>query len=224
MVVAPMARMKSLAPVSLLFAALMAIATFVAGCLPAAAQWVEDAPFDPEEWLGVGLLLPMPEDAIVAGSPLLPGMLDGLDAEQLRYLRNTVFARHGFDFGDQDLAEYFASRSWDYKADPEYSEARLTLVDQQNLEVLMKAEGDWEAAGRQAGVVVMQQTAEISKAVGYLEILDSYITDKVAVANGTAPEGFDLPSLDFYKETLVTSPLTAPAKEEIKADATAADR
>ncbi len=211
-------RMKNLIPVSSFSSALLLVIVVTCpimdGCLPAAAQWVDNAPADVPQWVEVGPLLPPtpplePEVVIVSGTPLLPGMLDGLDDEQLRYLRTTVFARHGMGFGDAHLTEYFEGRTaWTYKVREEYAESDLTLTDQQNLEVIMKAEGDWDAAGQQARVVVMQQTEDISKAAGSIEILDAYLTDKEAVANGTAPEGFEMPALDYYKEVGVKHPLT----------------
>ena len=54
-----------------------------------------------------------------------PGMLDGLFTEDLRRLRNEVYARHGRTFKDADLREYFTSFPW-YKPDPAFNEASLS--------------------------------------------------------------------------------------------------
>ena len=178
-------------------------------CAPADAQWVGPVP----ESADVAEPERGPEATVLGGDPLLPGDLEGIDDEQLRYLRNTIFARHGCDFGNKTLAEYFGAKPW-YAIDLEYTKERLTLVDQQNIQVLLKAEGDWEAARTQGQVVVIQQSDEASETAGGLEVLDAYLTDKEAVANGTAPEGFELPALDFYKETGVKKPLTQVPQDD----------
>lgn len=38
--------------------------------------------------------------------------LEGLSKEQLRLARNEIYARHGMIFGAQDLATYFATKTW----------------------------------------------------------------------------------------------------------------
>jgi hypothetical protein len=193
---------------------------FQVSCIPAEAQWVGPVPESADEGedrveeVPVMLLMDEPEPVvspeatILAGELLLEPDLAGIDDEELRYLRNTVFARHGYDFGNKLLAEHFGAKSW-YAMDPEYTPERLTLVDQENIQILLKAEGDWEAAHTQGQVVMVQQSHEASKSAGSLEILDAYLTDKAAVADGTAPEGFELPALDYYKEVGVKHPLTA---------------
>lgn len=70
---------------------------------------------------------------------LNPQQLTLLTAKQLRLLRNTVYARHGRTFDSKDLKDYFSIRSW-YRADPAYTDARLTPVDKRNLELLQQAE------------------------------------------------------------------------------------
>lgn len=198
-------------------------------CTPVEAQWVGPVPEsadEGEEWAEEGpvmLLMDAPEEeslettdpetTLLAGGLLLETDLAGIDDEQLRYLRNTIFARHGYDFGNKLLAEYFAAKPW-YAVDLEYTPERLTLVDQQNIQLLLKVEGDWEAAHTQGQVVMIRQSHEASKSAGSLEILDAYLTDKAAVANGTAPEGFELPALDYYKETGVKHPLTTTPQDE----------
>jgi hypothetical protein len=70
---------------------------------------------------------------------LPPPALALLSANQLRILRNAVYARHGRPFDSKDLKDYFTARSW-YRADSTYTDERLTPVDKRNLEILQKAE------------------------------------------------------------------------------------
>jgi hypothetical protein len=70
---------------------------------------------------------------------LNPQALVLLSAKQLRLLRNAVYARHGRVFDSKELKEYFSGYQW-YRADPAYTETRLTPVDKRNLEILQQAE------------------------------------------------------------------------------------
>jgi hypothetical protein len=70
---------------------------------------------------------------------LNPQALTLLSARQLRLLRNAVYARYGRPFDAKDLKDFFSVRSW-YRADPAYTDARLTPVDKRNLELIQQAE------------------------------------------------------------------------------------
>ncbi len=58
--------------------------------------------------------------------------------------------------------------------------------------------------------MIQAEVHEMVDAADSLLILDAYLTDKEAVENGTAPEGFEMPPLDYYKKMGVLRPLTAP--------------
>jgi serine/threonine protein kinase/ketosteroid isomerase-like protein len=75
------------------------------------------------------------EVKILGGTLLSSADLSGLTAAQLRLLRNTVHARHGRTFSDNDLRQYFQSRAW-YKPDPGYDEDQLTTNDKANADLL----------------------------------------------------------------------------------------
>jgi hypothetical protein len=70
-----------------------------------------------------------------------------LSAQQLRILRNAVYARHGRPFQAKDLADFFSQEPW-YTQDPAYTDARLTAQDQRNLEVIQAAESRASKAPR----------------------------------------------------------------------------
>jgi hypothetical protein len=65
--------------------------------------------------------------------------LGGLFAEDLRVLRNEVYARHGRVFKDPKLQEYFASQAW-YKPDPAFTDDKLNDIEIQNLAKIREAE------------------------------------------------------------------------------------
>jgi hypothetical protein len=68
-----------------------------------------------------------------------PASLDGLFAEDLRVLRNEIYARHGRVFENAGLSKYFSGLPW-YKPDPSYDEASLTEVERANAETIRLAE------------------------------------------------------------------------------------
>lgn len=68
-----------------------------------------------------------------------PAMLDGLFTEDLRRLRNEVYARHGRTFKDTDLREYFTSFPW-YKPDPAFNEASLSPIEKSNVDLIRRLE------------------------------------------------------------------------------------
>src|SRR3712207_3385472 len=75
------------------------------------------------------------EAKVVRGAALEAGELTNLSGEELRRLRNAVYARHGRTFDSPDLQRYFDSRSW-YKARYDYSESELTETDRANIKLI----------------------------------------------------------------------------------------
>jgi len=75
------------------------------------------------------------EVKLLGGTLLSPSDLMGMTAAQLHLLRNTVYARHGRTFSDNDLRAYFQSRPW-YKPDSKYDDDQLTTNDKANADLL----------------------------------------------------------------------------------------
>ncbi|MDT5269372.1 MAG: hypothetical protein QOH49_1558 [Acidobacteriota bacterium] len=75
------------------------------------------------------------EVKMLGGSLLLPTDISGMTVAQLRLLRNTVPARHGRTFSDNDLRAYFQSRPW-YKPRNDYDDDQLTTYDRANVDLL----------------------------------------------------------------------------------------
>lgn len=65
--------------------------------------------------------------------------LSDLSRRDLRILRNTIYARHGRQFKSRLLQAYFEDMSW-YKADPAFTEKRLTKVDTTNIRLIKSVE------------------------------------------------------------------------------------
>ncbi len=62
-----------------------------------------------------------------------------LFAEDLRVLRNEIYARRGRIFKDVNLQKYFESQAW-YKADPEFKDEMLNDIEVKNLAVIREVE------------------------------------------------------------------------------------
>src|SRR6266700_4077060 len=64
--------------------------------------------------------------------PITRSLLEGLFLEDAKQMREEIYARHGRVFKEPWLQKYFASFDW-YKADPNYSDASLSVVEKQNI-------------------------------------------------------------------------------------------
>jgi len=71
--------------------------------------------------------------------PLSPADIASLDKAQLRLARNEIYARHGRIFKSPDLAAHFSRYAW-YR--PVAAEVSLSPVEQQNVDLLQRAEAD----------------------------------------------------------------------------------
>ena len=82
-------------------------------------------------------ILPDSSKRILADSEV-----SGLSKSELRLARNEIFARHGRMFDDQELQDYFNSKSW-YRGTirPEdFSESMLSETEKANIETIKKYE------------------------------------------------------------------------------------
>lgn len=66
-------------------------------------------------------------------------MLHGLSLNELRLLRNEVYARHGRQFSAEWLQQYFWGQPW-YQVDPSFKDEELTGPDKQNVETIVAYE------------------------------------------------------------------------------------
>ena len=81
-----------------------------------------------------------PLDAPALLDDLVPvATLERMSRRDLRILRNMVYARRGRPFRSEILRDYFQRLDW-YKADPAYTDARLTPVDRRNIKIIQSAE------------------------------------------------------------------------------------
>ena len=101
------------------------------------------------------------EQKIIAGSTLKGEDLSGLTPQQLRLLRNAVFARYGRVFEAGELQQYFQSRPW-YRARRDYNDKVLTVVDRANADLVKAYE---ETGGAPPNVDATEVSKEVTEAL-----------------------------------------------------------
>ena len=75
----------------------------------------------------------------ISDKSITTALLQGLFVEDVRKMRDEIYARHGKTFKDQWTQKYFQSFDW-YKANPGYSDAQLSAVEKSNLVVIARYE------------------------------------------------------------------------------------
>ena len=90
------------------------------------------------------------EDPTLLDTQLTKAQLDNMSRRDLRLLRNTIYARHGYKFKSELLQTHFDDLVW-YKEDPKFTTARLTRIDWRNTKLIKSVEAtlggpmtDWE--------------------------------------------------------------------------------
>lgn len=63
-----------------------------------------------------------------------------MSKEELRLMRNSIFARYGRAFQSKDLQQYFLKTDW-YEVNPDYTDALLTEQDKEELKLIQLWEG-----------------------------------------------------------------------------------
>jgi hypothetical protein len=79
------------------------------------------------------------EDPTLLDKQLTVEQLNDFSRRDLRLIRNLIYARHGRPFVSDVLRNYFSTLTW-YKADPTYTDARLTPLDKRNINVIRSVE------------------------------------------------------------------------------------
>jgi len=79
------------------------------------------------------------EKKIVQGVVISDADLSGLSRDDLRILRNVIYARHGRRFNSPELQRYFDRRPW-YSPRGDYKDTDLTDNDRKNLSLIQKKE------------------------------------------------------------------------------------
>jgi YARHG domain-containing protein len=76
---------------------------------------------------------------LLSTKPITRALLNGLFVEDVRKMRDEIYARHGKVFKNEWTQKYFASFDW-YKPDPKFTDASLTSIEKQNLTTIARYE------------------------------------------------------------------------------------
>ncbi len=73
---------------------------------------------------------------------MLPGEITSLSKNELRVMRNEIYARHGYRFGSDDLKEYFMSEKWyEMDSDPDVNDKiHFSLIEFLNIALIKSIE------------------------------------------------------------------------------------
>ncbi len=75
----------------------------------------------------------------IAAEPITFEMVEGLFVEDLRVLRNEIYARRGRVFKDQTLQKYFETQAW-YHPNPDFKDEMLSETESKNLAIIRETE------------------------------------------------------------------------------------
>ena len=77
----------------------------------------------------------------ITSEKILPaGYLSCYDAESLRLMRNDIYARHGYQFKDNNLRKIFSNQSWYKPVTSNASSLKLNQVEQINIALIQNME------------------------------------------------------------------------------------
>ena len=65
-----------------------------------------------------------------------------LNKHELRLLRNTIYAKHGYTFNSKDMQDHFSQFAW-YKGTKNNVEAELTETDRENIRLTLEIEANY---------------------------------------------------------------------------------
>jgi hypothetical protein len=79
------------------------------------------------------------EEKILRGELLSQNDIEGLNAEELRIVRNVHFARYGRKYDRPGLGDYFFNQPW-YKPSDTYNDNLISATDKANINLLLSVE------------------------------------------------------------------------------------
>lgn len=60
-----------------------------------------------------------------------------LESHRIKYIKNTIFAKHGREFNDKKIQDFFNKKDW-YRVNRIYSDSLLSSVDRENLAIVLE--------------------------------------------------------------------------------------
>ena len=95
---------------------------------------------------------------------LTPSDLQGLSKEDLKIMRNEIFARHGYIFQTQAMKTYFQNQSW-YSPQSSDVTAKLSNIEIKNVELIKSYENNASGSVSTKGVPPIENTKGLWNAI-----------------------------------------------------------
>jgi hypothetical protein len=137
--------------------------------------------------------------------PIVKKELTGKGLRELAILRNTIYARYGWDgYRKQWLRDYFHAQSW-FKPNPDFHNADLSRLDHRNADTI----GAYEASLDMNQLEAMQQAVLAKYHVSFHDLphwkrADGSVIQACASPADAQPRGEDSPSRDCANAELYT--------------------
>lgn len=86
--------------------------------------------------------IPGQDEFLLSHEVLQEDDLSGKTQSELRIMRNSIFARHGYSFRSKDLSEHFAAQPWYEKSEKNQEQIlkELNEVEKANIQIIRRAE------------------------------------------------------------------------------------
>jgi hypothetical protein len=127
-----------------------------------------------------------------------PADLQGLDDEELAFLRGVVFGRHGRVFRDVDIVHWLEEQEW-FKPNPKFKNSMLNDIERKNLDVIREAESKAHKHIQPGDMRFWRTRAFTKDQVGEKTLMDLHVmrAEIEAIHGRTFPEE---PKLQQYFE------------------------
>jgi hypothetical protein len=90
----------------------------------------------------LGYVIHLGDNLSILDNKLTLDQLCYLSKEELRILRNTIYAKYGLKFNSSDLSEHFSKFSW-YFGTKNNVENELSEIDKENIALIQKIETNY---------------------------------------------------------------------------------
>lgn len=137
------AKQPCISPIGVLLLICFAMTTLATSCKNGSPPLASNSSTPEPNKLTIGVKAKQIEAVILRGDLVNEDELLSLSPEELRILRNVVFARHGRQYEKPGLGDYFDTCDW-YKPDPSYTDTSannwLTENDKKNVKTFLRRE------------------------------------------------------------------------------------
>lgn len=97
----------------------------------------------------------------------------GMDAEEIQFIINQIYAKNGYVFRTESIQNYFSSMSWYVPVSNDASRLQMSSVDRSNLNLLVRARGS-SSNSSSLGWMWTRHAVDNALSASYIKNLSSY--------------------------------------------------